>query len=245
MKVIDKSGDLKTLFIGIGRQTKRGAEELMEAVKSGIIENVGEELFKLIMSRVSSICTDGTNVNTGGKKSLWKFFKEECLKYRSNLPLNKFWCSCHRMELVWGDVTNEIKEVRKTIEVLSSIASYFHESGLRTEELKQIAKGRELNLLSIPKVFTIRGTEWTYSTIVNLLKSWNVLMIYFEKHKTNAKVSGYFNFWSKMENMKLIAFLADILQIFKRYQKLASSDNLTIVSLANYIDSLKTRLNEM
>jgi hypothetical protein len=215
----------------------------MAAVKSGIIENCGEELYALIMARVSSICTDGTNVNTGQKKSLWKLFEEECMKYRSNLPLNKFWCSCHRMELVWGDLTNEIKQVRKTIEVLSSIASYFHESPMRTEEVKKIAMERGLKLLSIPKIFTIRWTEWTYTTIVNLLKSWNVMMIYFEKYKKNAKELGYFTFLSKMENMKLIVFLADLLQIYKRYQKLAQSDNLTIVSLANYIESLKIQIN--
>lgn len=65
-------------------------------------------------------------------------------------------------------------------------------------------------------------------------------MIYFDKNKTNAKVSGYFTFFSKMENMKLI--VADILQIYKRYQKLAQSDNLTIVSLENHIESLKIQL---
>lgn len=102
LKVINNCGDLETLFIGIGRQTQRGADGLMAAVKSGIVENAGEEVYQLIMHRVSSICTDGTNVNTGEKKSLWKIFEEECSKYRSDLPLNKFWCSCHRIELVWA-----------------------------------------------------------------------------------------------------------------------------------------------
>lgn len=74
LKVVSKSGDLETLFIGIGQQTERGAAGLMVAVKSGIIENAGEEIYTLIMARVSSICTDGTNVNTGEKKSLWKNF---------------------------------------------------------------------------------------------------------------------------------------------------------------------------
>lgn len=136
LKIINKSGDLETLFIGIGRQILRGSKGLMQAVKDGIIDNIGKEMYDLIMTHVSSICTDGTNMNVGEKKSLWKYFEEECLKYRSDLPLNKFWCSAHRMELVWGDLTNKVKEVRKAIQILSSISSYFHESGLRTEELK-------------------------------------------------------------------------------------------------------------
>lgn len=110
------------------------------------------------------------------------------------------------MELVWGDVTNEIKEVRKAIEMLSSIASYFHESGLRTEELKKIANENGLKLLSIPKIFTVRWTEWTYTTVVNLLKSWNALMIYFDKNKTNAKVSGYFTFFFENEKYEIDCF---------------------------------------
>lgn len=226
LKTVDRIGDLETIFIGIGQQTNRGAIGLMEAVKNGMIENIGEDLYGLIMARLSSICTDGTNVNTGEKHSLWKYFEEECSKFRSELPLRKIWCSAHRMELVWGDLTNRVKEVRKSVEMLSSIASYFHESGLRTQELKQIATERGLKLLSIPKIFKIRWTEWTYTTVVNLLKSWNVLMIYFDKNKNDAKVSGYLTFLSKLENMKLIVFLCDILQIYKRYQKQSSKMRL-------------------
>lgn len=243
LKIVNRNGDLKTLFIGIGQQQKRGAVGLIEAVKNGIKNSAGDEIYRLIFSRVSSICTDGTNVNTGEKHSLWKYFEEECLKYRSDLPLNKFWCSAHRMELVWGDLTNRVKEVKRIVEILSSISSYFHESGLRTDELKKIATEHSLKLLSIPKIFKIRWTEWTYTTVVNLLKSWNSLMIYFEKNQNDAKVMGFFTFLSKLENMKLIVLLADILQIYKRYHKLVQSDNLTIVSLVEYIESLKTSLN--
>lgn len=68
-------------------------------------------------------------------------------------------------------------------------------------------------------------------------------MVYFEKNKRNEpKALGYLIFLSKYENMKLIAFLADVLQIFKRYQQSLQSDNLSIVSLAKNIDELKTLL---
>lgn len=48
-----------------------------------------------------------------------------------------------------------------------------------------------------------------------------------------------------MENMKLIVLLADILNIFQRYQKLVQSDNLTILSLVKYINALKAQLNQL
>lgn len=159
------------MFIGIGQQINRGAMGLMEAVKKGMCENIGEELYGFIMSRVSSICTDGTNVNTGDKNSLWQLFEDECLKFRSELPLLKLWCSAHCLELVWGDLTNRVKEARLCIEMLSSIASFFHESALLTTELREIAAENDLKILSIPKVFKVRWSEWTYTTVVNILKS--------------------------------------------------------------------------
>lgn len=45
LKVVNKMGDLETLFIGIGQQTERGAAGLMAAVKKGIIDNAGEEIY--------------------------------------------------------------------------------------------------------------------------------------------------------------------------------------------------------
>lgn len=99
---------METVFVGIGQKQQRGASGLFQAMKQGIIDNHGEEIYALIMSRVSSICTDGENQNTGDKHSLWVLFEEECKKYRSNLPLTKLWCSAHRLELVWGDLTERV-----------------------------------------------------------------------------------------------------------------------------------------
>lgn len=71
LKIVNAAGDIETLFIGIGQQKERGATGLFNATINGIIDNVGEDIFRLIMSRVSSICTDGENKNTGDNHSLW------------------------------------------------------------------------------------------------------------------------------------------------------------------------------
>lgn len=80
---MNSSGGLKTFFLGIGQKVVRGATGLFEA----IIDNLGEDIFALNMSRVTSICTDGENQNTGDKHSLWVLFERECSKYRDNVPL--------------------------------------------------------------------------------------------------------------------------------------------------------------
>lgn len=79
---------------------------------------------------------------------------------------------------------------------------------MQTEELKQIAKERGLKLLSIPKIFKVRWTEWTYTTVVNILTSWNALMIYFQENNDNATAAGFFTFFSQYEN-RTYEFQAD------------------------------------
>ena len=44
---------------------------------------------------------------------------------------------------------------------------------------------------------------------------------------------------------KLISFIAEVLNVYKRFHKHTQSDKLTIVSLAKYIDSLKNSLEEL
>lgn len=102
------------------------------------------------MKNVTTICTDCENKNTGEKNSLWTLFEAECKKYRSDLPLFKFWCSAHRMELIWGDLTKKVREVQKVIDMSSLIASHFNESAMRLGELKKIANENQLKLLKIP-----------------------------------------------------------------------------------------------
>lgn len=114
LKIVNHEGSLETLFIGIGQQVERGAIGLFNATIKGMIDNVGEQVYEFIMKNVTSICTDGENKNTGEKNSLWTLFEAECKKYRSNLPLFKFWCSAHRMELVWGDLTKKSERGAKS-----------------------------------------------------------------------------------------------------------------------------------
>lgn len=241
LKIVNVAGDLETIFIGIGQKKERGAVGLFEATKQGIIVNAGEDIYKLIMSRVSSICTDGENQNTGDKHSLWVLFEDECKRHRSNLPLTKLWCSAHRMELAWGGLTQHVFEVKSILSVMSSIATHFRESALRTEELKEIAEKNKLKLLSIPKIFKIRWTQWTYTTIVNVLESWKAIVLYC-RNSENATATGFEGFLSNLEHLKIICFLADLLQIYHRYQQHVQSDNLTIVSLSKHINGLKSSL---
>ena len=79
---------------------------------------------KIVLSKVSSIVTDGTSLNTGEKGGLWTLFetrrKEFCGKGVTLPPLLKVWCSAHRASLVWkatADSVPEMKELKHVSEL--------------------------------------------------------------------------------------------------------------------------------
>lgn len=171
LKIITADGDKELNFIGISEQNTRGASGLFEAVKRGIIENVGEEMYAIIMKKISSICTTGTNMNSGEKRGLWALFENEIRRIGSLIPLTKVWCSAHRMELVWRDVCQSHKIIETILNKISSISSHFHKSGIRVSALKKTATENNLPVLMLPKLFTIRWTEFSHTIINNLLRS--------------------------------------------------------------------------
>ena len=142
-------------------------------------------------------------------------------------------------------MTDAVKEVRKILNELSSIATYFHNSSVRTVELGKIAADFKLTLLSFPTLFEVRWTEWTYTCVKNILRSWNALVIYFEQHKAEPVANGYLKFFTNYDKLKLITFLADLLQIYKHYHKNVQSDSLTIITLDMHVNALKTAINSL
>lgn len=70
-------------------------------------------------------------------------------------------------------------------------------------------------------------------------------MQYFDKHKNDATEMGYFKFLSKFENLQVMAFLTDLLQIFSRHQKRMQDDNLTILTVVKSNRMLRNLLADL
>lgn len=67
--------------------------------------------------------------------------------------------------------------------------------------------------------------------------------MYFDANKAeNAINMGYLKFFTKLENLRAMAFIADLLQIYSRYQKKIQSDQLTLIGLAQCIRSIENVL---
>lgn len=242
-KLVNLDGSRELIFIGIGEQKERKAQGLMLAVIDALKVAFGDA--NLILSKISSLCTDGTNVNTGENNSLWKLIDEEAKTAGSKIPLLKIWCAAHRAELAWKSAAAAIPEATRILTVLSSISTYFHYSSLRTAELKKIASDHSLRVLSIPKIFEIRWSQFTFTLLRNVLVSWKALVFYFQKNETNAQCAGYLDYLTKLDNVKLIAFLTDALFVFKRFHKKLQSDQLTLIEMKKFVRTILSSLKGM
>lgn len=78
----------------------------------------------------------------------------------------------YRSELAWKEVCNSVTEVKNLISEMTAISSHFHKSGIRTRELKDIASRNKFNLVTLPKVFEVRWTEFTKNLLNAILISW-------------------------------------------------------------------------
>jgi len=65
------------------------------------------------------------------------------------------WCAVHRSNLAWGDLTKNVGEVKRIINDAKAVATYFHTSGLRTEELKKSAEENGMDVLHFPTYFEL------------------------------------------------------------------------------------------
>lgn len=108
---------------------------------------VEQLVYEFLLKKISSICTDGTNVNIGERGGLWAYFEREISKIKSNVPLVKIWCVAHRANLSFRDLANRNATLSKLLETMSSIASYFNKSAVRTARLKEIAAEKRLKFL--------------------------------------------------------------------------------------------------
>lgn len=242
-KLINKDGSSELVFFGIGEQTERYATGLMAAVKEALKFAVEDP--KIILRKVSSVVTDGTNMNIGEKNGLWALLEKEIKLAGSDIPLLKVWCAAHRSELAWKSVSKSVPEVSKILNVLSRMSSHFHSSPMRTRELQKIAKDKDLRLLMLPKIFEVRWSQFTFALLRSVLVSWQALIIYFQRNADDSECAGFLKYLIQLENLELIAVLADVLFAFSRLQKKFQSDQLTLISMKSHTDSMLTTLNSM
>lgn len=226
--VINKDGSESLLFLGFSETKTRGATGYLQSLKDATERLIS---WDELLSKTSSIVTDGENLNTGEAGGLWALMQAERDKSSSNLPLLKIWCAAHRINLAWKSVTQTVIEVRSLIQTSASLCTYFHTSGHRTAEIKAIASENNLKYLHYPNYFEVRWTEFSCHLIEVILRNWQSCILYFKKYQNESEETGHLKFWLTKDNIHLACVLADILYLYKRFQKSFQDDGVTLFDI--------------
>lgn len=67
----------------------------------------------------------------------------------------------------------------------SSLATYFHGSGLRTMELKQVCAERGIKFKQLPQLFQVRFSEFSFDLLDNVLDMLEPMLNYFADARFN------------------------------------------------------------
>ncbi|KAL5236954.1 hypothetical protein ACI65C_007170 [Semiaphis heraclei] len=246
LKTVSLKGVEEQYFLGAGQVEQRGAEGILDAIETACINNVGHDVTEYIFKNISSIVTDGAAVNIGSKGGLWTLVENKWRNNsnKSNVPLVKIWCAVHRSNLAWKDVSSTVVEVSHIVSKLSGISAFFHNSALRTRELQQLSKENNLQLIRIPKFFQVRWKEFSFSLVNAILISWKALVINMQNSKEKES-NGFLLLLTNKDTIFLLAFLADVLAIFSRYQQTIQSDKITVLDLVKHTESVINKIKSL
>lgn len=84
-----------------------------------------------------------------------------------------------------------------------------------------------------------------------MITSWKAVTIFFRndandsRSKSRAQSKGFLTFLCELENLKLMAYITDVLYLFQRFHKKVQSNDLTIILLARHIGDIKKSLSDM
>lgn len=219
---------VSTVFLGFAVPKNGGnAESYYEAVKNSVTPVLPwNELFE----KITSVVTDGENLNSGCDKGLWKKMKDDRDKSNNEKPLLFIWCIPHRLNLAWKSLCKDFSIISDLVQDVKNLASFFHMSAEKTQQLKNISLNNPNDFqkyIQYPSYFEIRWTEFTYNLFYSVLRNWKASMQYF----VNEDELGLQNRWLNYGRIHLLTFMTDLLTLFKAFQKFFESDSVSIMEV--------------
>lgn len=242
-KLTNVDGKLETLFVGVGQQRKRGAEGLHETLKQ-TIDAIAPRFYETVVRKMSSFVTDGASVNIGDKTGLWIRLDADKVSYDGTYEILKIWCAAHRSDLIVKDLGKAIKEFQTVTSICSNTASHFNRAPMRAAELKEISTKYGIKLKSLPTMYEVRWCEYTHQLLDGILTSWECIIRYFEE-KNDVTGKPYGNYLLNHMHLQMVAFMTDLLLVFKILQQRLQSDNLNPVSMQSHIKIFKNTISLM
>ena len=96
---------------------------------------------------------------------------------------------------------------------------------------KKIADEHNLPIRRYLVYFQIRFTGFLFELIDAHLSSWEATTLCFRDKSKDREEDGHFKFMTNKFMLHLMTFVADVLAVFKRYQKLIQDCGITILDV--------------
>ncbi len=166
---MSKTGEESLYFLGFDEPKERGAEGALMAIKNAVEKSV---TWGNLFLSISSATSDGTNMNSGSVSGVWTKLSQ----MRVHLGI---------MFLL------QLLKLHYLIRDASSLASYFHNSGVRTCELHKVAHDNNLKILRLPRYFEVQWSQYTGQLLRSIMSSIRAILLYLN---TNAG-TGAWDVW--------------------------------------------------
>ena len=136
-------------------------------------------------------------------------------------------------------------KLKVVIEELKSTSTYFHTLGVRTRERKKIADEHNLPIRRYLAYFQIRFAGFRFELIVAHLSSWEATTLYFREKSKEREEDGHLKFMTNKFRLHLMTFVADVLSVFKRYQKLIQDGGITILDVESRTRTVRAQIQSL
>lgn len=193
---------------------------------------------------MTSFVTDGASINVGEHNGLWRLIQDAAKDVDASQPILMIWCAVHRSDLCFKDLGKSVPEVKNIIKKCSHISSFIRHSAVRLVEIKKISIEKGVGLHILPRYFEVRWSQFTLQLIDATLTSWHCLVFFFQhlaglKDKHSAEASGYLRFLTDLDNLQLLCFLGDLLNVHTKFQKQLQANDLNIIKLDSIVAGFK------
>ena len=155
---LDSPLEIKTRLLSVRESTQRGAEGLFNVILSSL-SGISEDIIK---TKFAGITTDGESANTSSLSRLWARLEQ----YVGHETFN-VWCTCHCSDLAMEDLFHCVPELEHWQSNLSSLATFYRVSGLRTKELQNILP----EMVTFPRHHEVRFAQHLLQLVLAAIKN--------------------------------------------------------------------------
>ena len=128
---------------------------------------------------------------------------------------------------------------------LKIISTNFHTSGVRTLKRKKIADEHNLPVYEDTQYIFKSASQVLFELIDAHLSTWKATTLYFRDKSKEREEDGHFKFMTNKFKLHLMTFVADVLAVFKRHQKLIQDDGITTSDVESRTRTAKAQIQSL